>query len=383
MNKRFLIVAGYAPSLLGFRLPLIVALQQAGMEVHVAAPGSSADDQVRAELHAKGLILHDIVLQRAGTNLVTDLKSLWSLWRLMRRLRPQYTLSYTIKPVIYGSLAAWLARVPHRFALITGLGHAFQEGKGRGGLRLLAQQLYAIALARVEKVFFQNPDDRNLFVQRRVLAAKVASCVVNGSGVDLEEFPVRPLPQGGPHFLFMARLMVPKGIREYAEAARMVRAQHPSARFVVLGDFDDNPESIARAELDGWIEDDILHYAGHVNDVRPIIAECNVFVLPSYYPEGTPHSSLEAMSMGRAVITADSPGCRETVVDGENGFLVSVKSIEELAQAMLRFVNSPDLVQRMGARSRQIAEEKFDVHKVNATMLKEMGIQCAASVSKK
>lgn len=372
-GQRFLLIASYAPSLLGFRGPLIAALQQSGLQVHVAAPGLPVGDALRQQLESLGVVAHDVSMQRAGQNPAADLRSLWALWRLMRRVRPEYVMGYTIKPVVYGSLAAWLARIPRRFALVTGLGYAFQDERGRGGLRVLVQRLYAQALARVEKVFFQNPDDEALFRQRGLLALGVSSCVVNGSGVDVAAFAVAPLPQGGAHFLLIARLLGDKGVREYAEAARAVRAQHPAARFTVVGWIDENPDSIAQAELDEWVGSGVLEFQGRLSDVRPAIEACSVYVLPSYR-EGTPRTVLEAMAMGRAVITTDAPGCRETVVDGDNGFLVPVKSVDALEQAMLRFIRDPGLAVRMGARSRQIAEEKYDVHKVNAVMLREMGI---------
>lgn len=371
--SRFLVIAGFADSLLGFRGPLIVALQAQGLQVHVAAPGLAPDSAARAQLEAKDLVVHDIPLHRTGQNPLADLRSLWALWRLMRRVRPQYVLGYTIKPVIYGSLAAWLAGVPRRFALITGLGYAFQDEGGRGGLRALVQRLYAVALARVQVVFFQNPDNQRVFVDRGLLARGVMSVVVNGSGVEVDRFSVQPLPVGGPHFLLIARLLGDKGVREYAAAARHVRAQYPQARFALVGWIDENPDAIAQAELDAWVAEGVVDYLGRLADVRPAIAACSVYVLPSYH-EGTPRTVLEAMAMGRAVITTDAPGCRETVVDGDNGFLVPVKSVDALAAAMLRFVDDPGLAARMGARSRAVAEDKYDVHKVNAVMLRAMGL---------
>ncbi|WP_454764682.1 glycosyltransferase family 4 protein [Cupriavidus campinensis] len=371
---RFLMIASFAESLTGFRGPLIAALQAKGLDVHVAAPGLAAGDPVRARLEAQGLTVHDIKMERTGTNPIADLWTMFGLFRLMRRIRPDLVMGYTIKPVIYGTLAGWLARVPRRFALITGLGYAFQQESGRGGMRALVQRLYALALGCVQKVFFQNPDDRDLFRQRGILAADVPSCVVNGSGVDVSGFATASLPEGNTRFLLIARLLGDKGVREYAEAARRIRAGRSDATFAVVGWIDSNPDAIAQSELDEWVRDGVVEYLGKLNDVRPAIAASTVYVLPSYR-EGTPRTVLEAMAMGRAVITTDAPGCRETVVDGDNGFLVKVKSVDELGAAMLRFLEDPALAVRMGQRSRAIAEEKYDVHKVNAVMLDEMGIR--------
>lgn len=374
----YLVIAGYAPSLLGFRGPLISALQEKGMHVHVAAPELPPGDAVRVQLEAKGLVVHNIPLQRTGTNPLRDFRSLWSLWRLLRRVQPHYLLSYTVKPVIYGTLAAWLAGVPHRFALITGLGYAFMEqssgsGPKRGRVKALVQSLYFHALAKAHKVFFQNPDDEAVFRRLGLLPPAVPSVVVNGSGVDVTAYAVAPQPATGMQFLLIARLLGDKGVREYAEAARRIRATNPSVHFALVGWIDSNPDSISQQELDRWVNEGTVKYLGRLSDVRPAIACSHVYVLPSYR-EGTPRTVLEAMAMGRAVITTDAPGCKETVVDGHNGFLVSVKSVDALEQAMLKFVNDPSLVTRMGNRSRRVAEEKYDVHKVNAIMLEEMEI---------
>lgn len=372
-QMNFLLIAGLAESLLNFRGPLIEALQGCGLKVNVAAPNLPIGDAVRMQLEARGVTVHSIPMLRTGTNPIADTQTLWALWRLMRRVEPQFVLGYTIKPVIYGSLAAWLAGVPRRFALITGLGYAFQGEGQRGRLQALVQRLYALALSRVALVFFQNPDDQALFRQRGILASSTPSCVVNGSGVDVGSFTVAPLPPGSPRFLLIARLLGDKGVREYAQAARRIRAAHPGVRFALVGCIDSNPGTVSQAELDAWVAEGNIACLGRLSDVRPAIADCNVYVLPSYR-EGTPRTVLEAMAMGRPVITTDAPGCRETVVDGDNGFLIPVKSVDALVQAMLKFVEDPKLAPRMGSRSRQIAEEKYDVHKVNAVMLREMGI---------
>jgi glycosyltransferase involved in cell wall biosynthesis len=370
---KILLVAGFAESIIAFRGELIRTMRAQGHTVHVAAPGISAQLDVKEALAGMGVVVHEIPLVRTGTNPLADLRLVWRFVRLMRKHRFDVFLGYTVKPVIYGGLAAWLACVPHRFSLITGLGFAFTEAK-RGVVARVVTWLYALAMARTHKVFFQNPDDEQLFRSQGILSAGVPSVVVNGSGVDIAAFAQQPLPGGAPVFLLMARLIGDKGVREYAAAAARIRQCNPEVRFLLAGRIDSNPEAIKQHELDGWIAAGDLEYLGHVADVRPLIAQATVYVLPSYYREGTPRTVLEAMAMGRPVITTNAPGCRETVVDGENGYLVPVRSVDALVQAMQRFVNDPSLAVRMAARSRRMAEEKYDVHKVNAVMLLEMGL---------
>lgn len=371
----FLLVASFPDSLIKFRGPLIEALLFAGCEVHVAVPGLNPHSEIAPRLKALGVQVHDIPLQRTGMNPIKDLSALFALRTLMRQIRADYVLGYTIKPVIYGSLAAWIAGVKHRFALITGLGYAFTgEAAGlRKLLRILIQQLYRFSLSRNRLVFFQNPDDEALFRELSLLKPAIPSCVVNGSGVDVAEYTMAVLPEK-PSFLLIARLLGDKGVREYAQAASLVKQRFPGVSFRLVGWIDDNPDAISRAELDAWITAGTIDFLGKLSDVRPAISDSSVYVLPSYR-EGTPRTVLEAMAMGRAVITTDAPGCRETVVDGDNGYLVPVQDVSALAAAMIKLVESPPRVTAMGARSRQMAEDKYDVHKVNAVMLGEMGLK--------
>ncbi|MFB0583480.1 glycosyltransferase family 4 protein [bacterium 19CA06SA08-2] len=375
MKKRFLMVAGYPDSLLNFRGPLLNALVAAGLDVHVAAPDLPANSEVRQRLEALGVQVHEVPLNRTGINPVSDFCSLFKLWRLMRRLKPDLSLAYTIKPVIYGNVAAWLAGVPHRFALITGLGYAFQGEAGqRSWLKKIVQNLYRIALAKVNKVFFQNPDDEALFYDQGILnSANRKTVVVNGSGIDVDSFTVAHFPET-TQFLLIARLLCDKGVREYVQAATKVRKQYPNTVFGLVGWIDENPNAIDGDELQSWVDSGVVKFYGRLADVKPAIADSSVYVLPSYR-EGTPRTVLEAMAMGRAVITTDAPGCRETVVHGKNGFLVPVKSTTELAAAMIHFIEKPELVVTMGRVSRLFAEEKYDVRKVNNHMLREMGIK--------
>lgn len=370
---RFLLIASYSESLINFRGHLIASLLEKGIEVHVAAPNLHKTSSTRIILESQNVVVHQVGISRTGINLIADLKSLYSLWRLMLFLMPDVVLSYTIKPVIYGSLAAYLAGVPHRFALITGLGYALtSKTKGfHSFVKVAALTLYRLSLANINKIFFQNPDDEDLFRIMGLVPARTTSVVVNGSGVDLKKYSVRGLPQTGTRFLLISRLLGNKGIREYVNAAFLIKAAYPDVHFAIVGWFDKTPDAIAEQELYSWLRSGVLDYLGPMEDVRSAIEQCSVYVLPSYR-EGTPRTVLEAMAMGRPIITTDAPGCRETVVDGENGFLVPVNSVDALAEAMEHFIKDPDLVTRMGKRSREIAEEKYDVHKVNAVMIREM-----------
>ena len=371
----FLLIASYPDSIVSFRGALITSLLSSGWSVHIAAPGLPKNSSARKCLEVLGARVHDIPFRRTGTDPLADLRLLVRLYRLHRDVKPVATLAYTIKPVIYGMLAGWLAGTPRRYALITGLGYAF-TGSRKGLLTGLIRYLYRIALMCANKVIFQNPDDRDLFHAVGILAARKPTVVVNGSGVDLSEYEAQIVPQGPPVFLMIGRLLGDKGVREYAQAAKCVRALHSEVRFGLVGWIDENPDAVSQGELDAWVSDGTILFHGKRADVRPCIAACSVYVLPSYR-EGTPRTVLEAMAMGRAVITTDAPGCRETVIHGDNGYLVSVQSIDALVKAMLRFVRDPSLAQQMGRRSREIAEGKYDVRKVNAVMLREMEILAA------
>lgn len=378
---KFLIIASYPASILKFRGPLIKALQDKGFEVHIAAPEFNSHPEEIKALKKLGYILHGIPMQRTGTNPLKDATALLSLYFIMKKVKPSHILAYTIKPVIYGTLAAKVARIPNRFALITGLGYAFQqveETGQRSNLQKLIHVLYKQALTQTSKVFFQNTDDLNLFKKMKLISSVTPTIIVNGSGVDIAEYKVAPFPITADNrpelrFLLIARLLKAKGIKEYAKAAEIIKTKYPQVQFNLVGWVDDNPDSIKQQELDHWIENKTINFWGKLADVKPAIAESSVYVLPSYR-EGIPRTVLESMAMGRPIITTDTPGCRETVIDGYNGYLVKVKSVDDLVQAMQKFINHPDLIREMGKASRILAEEKFDVHAVNQVMLQEMGL---------
>ncbi len=371
---RVLILASYAPSLIKFRGRLIENMVAAGHEVITAAPDD--DGSIEDALGMIGARYVQAPLSRVGMNPLADMRSLWALTALMRHLKPDLLISYTMKPVIYGSLAAKIARVPKIFPMVTGLGYCFSEGTEvkRRLLRLITSALYRLSLRRTDAVIFQNQDDIDEFRHRRIIARDQPVLLVNGSGVDTGQFEASPIPEGAPSFLLVARMIRDKGVFDFVEAARRLRRRFAEPRFHLLGWIDGGPTSARQEDLDAWREEDVADYLGYADDVRPHLQACSVFVLPTYLREGVPRSILEALAMGRAIITTDTPGCRTTVIDGENGFLVPPKDPKALATAMQRFVEDPGLAARMGQRSRELALERFDVRKINAKLLDAMGL---------
>lgn len=370
IKRKFILVASHPDSLINFRGPLIQALLSKDLEVHVAAPDLDEDSSIRANLESLGVNVHKIHLQRTGMNPISDLRTILQLWILMKKIKPNYFLGYTHKPVIYGNLAAWMAGVNKQFALITGLGYTFQSRIL--WLNHLLQFLYRISMQKVEKVFFQNPDDESLFQNLGIIkTSENKSVVVNGSGVDLKKFNTTVLPEQ-IQFLLIARLLGDKGVREYFKAAKVVREKYPDIKFALVGWIDSHPDAISKEELQNSIDAGDIFFYGRVDDVKPAISESSVYVLPSYR-EGTPRTVLEAMAMGRPIITTDAPGCKETVKDGVNGYIVKVKSSKALVTAMLNFIEQRELIESMGNQSRKIAEDKYDVDKVNKHMMIEMG----------
>ena len=371
MSKRTAIIVGnYGPSLYSFRGRLMAELVKRGYRVLGCAPELDQDTQDR--LMSLGVETRDLPMRRGATNPLDDLRLFWRLYRFFRTERPDVVLTYTIKPVVYGNMAARLACVPRKASIIAGLGSSFPVN---GGVRLVgavAKSLYALAMQACDIVCFQNPDDLNVFYDQGLISRADEAHVVSGSGVDLSEYPVAPLPPR-PRFILVGRMIAEKGVREFRSAAANLRVRHPGASFALAGWCDtDNPGGIAREEIDKWVADGDIDYLGAVSHVRSLLADASVFVLPSYYREGTPRTILEAMSMGRAIITTDSPGCRETVMDGINGFLLPVRDVAALEDAMERFIDDPELQVAMGHESRRLCEERFDVNIVNDHILSSL-----------
>lgn len=371
--KTALIVGGFADSLLNFRAPVIRALRANGCRVVVSAPEPFSKELIRG-LQELGAEIRPIRLSRTGLNPIADLISVWSIWRVMREFKPQAVMTYTAKPVIFGGIAAMLAGVPRRCAWITGLGFAFTEGPGvaRQLIRAVMKTLYRATLRRYHAVLFQNRDDMALFRKLGLFDSQQYVDVTAGSGIDTTQYAVTPLPDA-PVFLMAARLLREKGVEDYVVAARLLRTRFPHVRCLLAGGLDPSPGSVTADELESWQQEGDIEYLGWLSDIRTVIAQCRVYVLPSFR-EGLPRSILEAMAMGRPVITTDAPGCRDTVVEGSNGLLVPVRDAEALAKAMEKFVVDPDLAVSMGMSGRDHATGKFEARQVSARVVAAMGM---------
>ena len=349
------IAANSAWNIVNFRGALIAGLRAAGWRVVAVAP---IDDRA-AEIPGLGAEFVPIRIDSSGTSIGRDARLLADYLSVLRRVRPQAFLGFTVKPNIYGSLAARLLGI-RSISNISGLGTAFLRA---GPLNWLVRRLYRLALARSERVFFQNPHDLALFVDNGLVRPGQAERLP-GSGVDLDRFrpPDAPRPAGQAfRFLFVGRLLRDKGLVEYAEAARRLRPRWPQAEFAILGFAgSDNRSAVPIADIERWQAEGIVTYLGHAADVRPYLADSDCIVLPSYR-EGLPRSLLEAAAMARPMIATDVPGCRDIVVDGKNGFLCDARSPESLAaamDAMLRLDPAERLA--MGRRARTRVEREFD-----------------------
>jgi glycosyltransferase involved in cell wall biosynthesis len=375
VDVKIVLIAGYGPSLLNFRGPLLAEMVRLGHEVTALAPLEETPFQ--AELEAMHVHFQAIRLHRRGMNPLRDLVTLLDIREKLRHIQPDLVLSYTIKPVIYGSLAARLAQVPSINSLVTGLGSAFFRSGVSGRLvKGLVEGLYRAALRHNRTVIFQNPDDAAFFRREKIVPQTTATLITPGSGVDLARFKPAPLPQKTPTFLLVARLLRAKGVYEFAEAAKRIKKEYPNARFHLVGPLENTPGSdgVREADLHQWREQGLLEWFGLVEDIRPRLAACSVFVLPSYYGEGLPRTLLEAAAMGRPAITTDHPGCREGVVHEQTGLLVPVRDVQGLSAAMKRFIIQPALAQTMGKAAQELARTTFDVRLVNQTILEGLGL---------
>ena len=366
---KVMILSSHTPSLIWFRLDMMVAFKSLGCEV--VAVGNE-DGQEWSDLFSKhGIIYRHIFIKRNSINPFNDIKTYRSLKHLIIEEKPDKIFSYNAKAVIYGGLAAKKSGV-ESFSLIAGLG-SILIGKGIKSklIRKILLFEYKKSLKYSKSIFFQNNDDASFFITKRIVN-KEKIVMLNGSGVNLHKFTIQPFPKEFG-FLFIGRLLKDKGIMEYLEACRLVKKRYSNVRCMLVGPFDSNPTSLTKRQLKNFIDDGTIEFFGAQEDVRPYLLQCNVLVLPSYH-EGTPKVVLEAMASCRAIITTDAPGCRETVIDGLNGFLVPIKDYVKLAEKMVYMFENQNIVKQMAVEGRKRAEDLFDVEKVNEKIISIMNI---------
>ncbi|MBQ3713344.1 MAG: glycosyltransferase family 4 protein [Spirochaetia bacterium] len=364
--KRVVISSNTAWTIFNHRAGLIKTLQDAGYEVHTVAPESNFTD-----IKNPGTVFHPVRnLERKGKNPFADLFLIREFYKIYREIRPEMVFGYTIKTNIYSAIACRLAGIPI-VCTVNGLGTAFDNPAGF--TYKIVKRLYRFAFRKVKAVIFQNKDDRAFFASQKIIGSNLKGQIVrsvNGSGVDLLKFACTPLPEK-PAFMLISRMLKNKGVPEFIEASRRIKRTHPDAEFILLGPADnDNPMGVPLSELKALDRAAGAYYAGAAKDVRPWLEKCSCMVLPTYYKEGVPKILIEALAMGRPIITTDTPGCRETVIPGGNGWFVEARSADSLCSAMEAFLAlSRDEQGAMGVRSRQLAEEKFDENKVIATYM--------------
>lgn len=360
-RRRLLFIVNNPAFFLSHRLPVAQAAMQAGFEVHVATmPGSTV-----STIESLGITHHVLPMSRSGKNPLEELQTLYTLWKLFRGLRPDVVHAVTIKPVLYGGIAARLAKVPAYIAAVSGLGFIFiRESKGFDFLRWAATLLYRLALGHPNsRVIFQNTSDRDVLLRCKAVRPEQV-VLIRGSGVDLERFRATPEPDGKPVALMVSRLLIDKGVREFVEAARLSANGADGVRWVLAGSIDKgNPASITQAELDQWLQEGVIEYLGEQEDIPALYQQAHIAVLPSYR-EGLPKSLIEAAACGRAVVTTDVPGCRDAIEPGVTGLLVPARDARALAFAVQRLADDGKLRQEMGEAGRRLAEYAFDVNHV-------------------
>lgn len=368
--KKFVLISPKNRSAYNFRGDLIKDIQAKGYDVVVTGPNKEGVDKIEA-LGAKFI---EVPVDKNGTNPFADISYCLKLRKILKKEKADAILGYTIKPVIYGSIAGWLAGVKNRTAMVTGAGYLFASKSTKARLiQKVSFILYRIGLGVAHKVIFQNIDDLNEFVEHKLV--KREKChVVNGSGVNMSKYTPAPYPEK-PSFFFLGRLVHSKGGLDFAEAAKIVKEQNPEARFMILGKPEKNlPDAILPEELMPYVDDGTIELFPETDDIPKYYAMTSVFVLPTAYREGTPRVILEAMASARAIITTNTPGCKETVIEGENGYFVPTHDPKALADKLMIYVDNAGRIEECGRKSLEICKSKYEVSIINRNMLEIMGL---------
>ena len=368
---KVLLLSSHTPSYFWFRVDMMKDMLLAGWEV--VAAGQMPEVEWSDKFSEIGVRYVQINVARNGLNPLGDLMTLRELKRLIQSERPDKIFAFQAKTIVYGAMAARQMGITEFYPMVGGLGSIFRgHGFKNKVLRAIMLRLYKQAFSKSRKVFFQNNDDKKVMVDAGLLPESQI-VMIHGSGVNLHNFAVVDIPQS-PAFLYIGRLIKDKGVCEYLESCRKIKQiLGNKVRCMLVGPFDSNPSALKPQELQPLIDSGVIEYFGEQSDVRPFIAQASIYVLPSYH-EGTPKTVLENMAMGRPIITTDVPGCRETVVNGSNGYLVQAKNVDALVDKMQYLAQHPDLVLKMGRKSREMAESTFDVKAVNRTILSTMGM---------
>lgn len=363
-ERKFMLLGSYLYSLLPFRGDLLESFRREGFSVFASA--AESDESIERELRRRSVLYCQVKLRRDSLNPLHDAVTLLGYLRMVCRVKPEVVLSYTIKPIIYGSIAAALFRVPIRVALVTGLGSGFSESASPVK-KFVLKLMYKLALRCCHLVFFQNEADLDFFVSEAVVCRDKCFRVM-GSGVKISDYAVEEYPSQIT-FTMVSRLLMEKGVLEFLEAAKRLKCRYPDVRFKLVGWIDDESKCISKRYLNDFVEKGFVEYVGKTDQIKSVLADTSVFVLPSYYKEGVPRTLLEALAASRPVVTTNNPGCADTVIDGWNGYLVPPRDIGALETALERFILDSDKIRQMGACSKSFAHSTFDVELVNKEMV--------------
>lgn len=379
-NKKIVLIGTTSSMMIQFRQDLIKVLHANGWMIYTFICEYSSDDL--EHLKELGAIPVTYSMSRGGLNPLADVRSVLELRKKIVSIAPDLVFSFFTKPVIYGTLASKLAGVKSINGMIEGLGTPFTIGPSGQSFKIklikkIQILLYRLSFPFLDKIIFLNPDDpKDLVEHYKIKTKKNAVQLLGAIGLNLDYYHYELWADKSIRFIFVARLLAEKGIFDYISAAKIVKKQYPNTIFTVIGGLDkENPNALTEDQLSLLVKEGIIDYPGFVHNVPDYLAKSAVFVLPSYYREGVPRSTQEAMAIGRPVVTTDVPGCRETVINDVNGFLVPKWNPEALAEKMLYFIEHPEKINEMGQASRKMAEEKFDAKKVNAKLCKILDIE--------